>query len=100
MSLGFGCVSQYLASPMPFVLGAFDVSRDEVRHQLISALLQAAGPLSLNELVARSGVVAQDAADVLRELARQHYIIDGRLIPDKPAPQYRWAARWQTAVNE
>ena len=80
---------------MPLVLGAFDVNRNEVRHELISALLQAAGPLSLNELVAESGVVAQDAADVLRELARQRYVVAGRLIPGKPEPQYRWAARWQ-----
>jgi len=73
---------------------------EEIRYRLISTLLQAGGPLTFGELVvrARHGSPVQIAENeilpALRELVSKSLVVEGELLPDKPAPQYCWAARW------
>jgi hypothetical protein len=66
----------------------------EERHRVIGVLLQAAGPLGLDEVVAECGLAKQRVRAVLGELVRAGQVVEGRLLPDGPARQYRWAARW------
>lgn len=66
----------------------------EIRYQLISTLLQAGEPLTLTELVAQCGLAEKEIRPILRELVNTSLVVEGELLPDKPAPQYRWGARW------
>jgi hypothetical protein len=66
----------------------------EVRYQLISNLLQAGGPLTFTELVAQCGIPGKVILPVLKELVSKNLVVEGELLPDKPAPQYCWGARW------
>lgn len=67
---------------------------DEVRYQLISALLQAAGPLTFLELTAQCGLSEDEINPVLKDLVSGKLVVEGELISDVSAPQYCWAARW------
>jgi len=71
------------------------VSGQEIRYRVIAALLQAAGPLTLAELEVESGVSAESLHPVLRELVDRGRVVVGELVPGRPVPQVRWAARWQ-----
>ncbi|MFC1712363.1 DUF5591 domain-containing protein [Candidatus Poribacteria bacterium] len=66
----------------------------EVRYRLISALLQADGPLTFAELLDQCGIVEKKVTPVLKDLVNKSLVVEGGLIPDKPAPQYCWGARW------
>jgi len=76
------------------------MKRSEQRHRVVSALLQADGPLTLEELAAACGSEQRDLAAVLKELVDQRQVAQGRLVGDKPPPQYRWAARWDEEVRQ
>ena len=67
---------------------------EEVRYQLISTLLQAGAPLTQDELIARCGIAEEEILPVLREMVNTSLVVEGELVPDKPSPQYCWAARW------
>ena len=67
----------------------------EVRYRAISALLRAAGPLTLAELVAESGITTGELSAVLKQLVNDQAVVQGRLVAGKPSPQYCWAARWE-----
>jgi hypothetical protein len=68
----------------------------EARHEVISALLQAEGPLTRRELAAQCR--AGDAlADMLEELRDDGLVAEGRW--SGRVPQYRWAARWQEELR-
>jgi hypothetical protein len=75
--------------------GAHEVNSNELRYQLISTLLQADEPLTLREVVVQCGLTEQEILPVLRELVHMHRVVEGRLLPDKPVPQYCWGARWE-----
>ena len=75
------------------------MNNSEVRYQVVSALLQADGPLTLGELLARCGLGERDALHVLGELISQNLVVQGELAADKPAPQYRWRTRWETQAQ-
>jgi len=70
------------------------VNRNEQRHRVIVTLLQADGPLGLEEIAARAELPARPVAAVLAELLAAGQVVEGRLLPDGPPKQYRWAARW------
>ena len=70
------------------------MKRSEVRHKLISALLQAEGPVPRSELFRQSDVPRKVAAAVLAELVRQGRAVEGQLVPGDDGVQVRWAARW------
>jgi len=81
-------------------LGEFGMNRNEVRYQVISTLLQAGVPLSLTELVVQCGIAEKEILPVLRELVNKNMVVEGELLPDKPAPQYCWGARWGREVQQ
>ncbi len=66
----------------------------EVRYRLISTLLQAGGPLTFAELLDQCEIVEEQVIPVLKDLVNKSMVVEGGLIPDKPAPQYCWGARW------
>ncbi len=70
------------------------MKESEVRYRLVSALLQAEGPLTRGELLADVNLSAKQAWPVLATLIDGGLVVEGEFIPDKPAPQYGWAARW------
>jgi hypothetical protein len=70
------------------------MNKNEVRYQLISTLLQAGGPLTLTELLVRSGLEEEEISPVLKELVNKNLVVEGELIIDNPAPQYCWRTRW------
>jgi len=76
------------------------MNRRELRHRLISVLLQAAGPLALGELADQCGGETKDVLPVLKELLAEGRVVEGLLLPDRPGPQYRWAARWEEQAKE
>jgi hypothetical protein len=70
------------------------------RYRIISALLQADGPLTLPDLEAacRSETDQPDKATllaVLKELVDSAQVVQGVLLPGRAAPQYAWRARWE-----
>lgn len=71
----------------------------ELRHGVISALLQAGEPLTLQELAAECGLAADELRDVLDALLDDGSVVEGRLSSSKPRPQYRWQARWAAEVE-
>jgi len=76
------------------------MNRKELRHRLISVLLQAAGPLDLGELAAQCGADPKDVLRALKDLLAEDRVVQGLLLPDRPGPQYRWAARWEEQAKE
>jgi predicted RNA-binding protein len=46
------------------------------------------------ELVDRCGMPEEEVRPVLRALVDEDLVVEGQLLPDETAPQYRWAARW------
>jgi hypothetical protein len=75
------------------------MDRNEIRYRIISTLLQADGPQTLAELVEGAGVAEADLLPVLRDLINQTLVVEGELVPDRPAPQYCWGARWEAAAQ-
>ncbi len=71
----------------------------EIRHQLISTLLQAEEPLPLAEVAARAGLPEKHVEALLHDLADEGLVAAGRLAADRPGPQYRWAARWEEVAK-
>ncbi len=70
------------------------MNQNEVRYQVISALLQAVGPLTFDELLTQCGLAEKEIRPILKELVNKNLVVEGELLPDKPAPQYCWGARW------
>ena len=70
------------------------MKKNEVRHQVISALLQASGPMTLPELLKECGLPRKEVQPVLKELVSRSQVAEGQLLADKPGPQYCWGARW------
>jgi len=62
---------------------------------VVSALLQASGPLGLDELAAECGLTRKSAAAALEQLLEEELVAEGRFLDDRPAPQYWWKARLQ-----
>ena len=71
------------------------MSEREARHQVISVLLQAGEPLGLGELAARAGLGEEKLQSLLGGLVDEGLVVEGRLLPAGPPPQYRWGARWR-----
>jgi hypothetical protein len=71
------------------------VDEREARHLLISLLLQAEEPVGAGEVAARAGVPEGEAGPLLTDLVDEGLVASGRLLPDGPAPLYRWGARWE-----
>lgn len=70
------------------------MDQNEVRYRLISTLLQVGNPLTLAELLDQSGIAEEESIPTLMELVNKNLVVEGELLPDKPVPQYCWAARW------
>ena len=70
-------------------------NRYEVRHRIVTALLQADGPLTLDELIEQGRVAKGPALAALEELAANGLVVQGPLLEGVPGEQYRWAARWE-----
>ena len=75
------------------------MNRNEIRYKLISTLLQADDPLTLNELVVRSKIAEREFFPILKEMVSDHLVVEGELLPERPAPLYCWAARWEEEVK-
>lgn len=75
------------------------MERNEIRYRITRALLQADGPVPLAELLSEAGVPEHDLFPVLHDMIRDKLVVEGELLPDRPAPQYCWADRWQTTVE-
>ena len=76
------------------------MNRSEARHQLIAALLQADGPVTLDELLAGLPVAPQLAKDILAELADRGQVVAGRLSAGSSHTRYVWAARWEEQTRD
>lgn len=72
---------------------------NEIRYQLISVLLQMSEPLTLDELVAECRIEEKTVLPILKELVSKSSVVEGTLLPDKPSPQYCWAARWTSTTE-
>ena len=70
------------------------MNQSEVRYRVIATLLQADGPLTLTELAARCEMAQEKIRRALKRLVGEHLVVEGQLLPEETAPQYRWAARW------
>jgi hypothetical protein len=80
------------------------VNRNELRYRIISALLQADGPLTLPELASacRSETDTPDEASLvaaLKELIDSAQVVEGALLPNRKSPQYAWRARWENKAQ-
>jgi len=71
------------------------MNRNEIRHELIAALLQADGPVAVADLFARCGVTKRSAGAVLTELVEGGQVVRGRLVDGSAEEMVRWAARWE-----
>lgn len=76
------------------------MERNEIRYRVTRALLQADGPVTFAELLSEAGVPERDLSPVLRDMIRNKLVVEGELLPNRPAPQYCWADRWETAVQQ
>ena len=76
------------------------MNRDEARHRVVSALLQAGGPATPRELVDPGEVPTKVVSTILAELVAQGQVIQGRLTRGVPDVQVRWAARWQEQARD
>ena len=70
------------------------MDRSEQRYRVTAALLQADRPLGPGEVAARCEMPVKHVTAVLAELVAAGQVVEGRLLGDGPARQYRWAARW------
>lgn len=68
------------------------MKRTEIRHRLISELLQADGPVEADGLAARCGLNGRQMGPVLRTLVGEGMVVEGPFGADG-ATAYRWAAR-------
>jgi hypothetical protein len=68
---------------------------NEIRDRVISALLQAGGPVTADELAAQSRLAGEQVRGALDGLLAERLVVEGDLARGKPAPQYCWRARWQ-----
>lgn len=75
------------------------MNQSEVRYQVISALLQADGPLTLSELVEQCGYPEEMVSGIILELAAEDLIVQGELLPDRPGVHHCWGARWATEAQ-
>jgi predicted RNA-binding protein len=75
------------------------VEANEARNRTISALLQAGGPLPLDEIEQRTDVSEADLLPVLEDLVQNREALRGRLRPDQPGEQYCWWACWQREIE-
>ncbi len=71
------------------------MNQSEVRYRVIATLLQADGPLTLMELATRCGMAQEEIRPTLRGLVGEDLVVEGQLLPEKAALQYRWATRWR-----
>ena len=75
------------------------VNRSEVRYQVISALLQAGGPVTLPELLQQCPIDEGQVAGVLAELVAERLVVEGQLAGGRSPRQYCWRARWEKATR-
>lgn len=70
----------------------------EQRARIISALLQAGGPVSLERLAAECDVA--EAAGIVDALHQEDQVLLGDLAADGPAPHCCWWACWERLMQE
>ena len=75
------------------------MNANELRHRVTAVLLQAGEPLTLPELRDATTVTERRLRRALGALVADALVVEGELADDKPAPQYRWAARWHDQVR-
>ncbi len=69
--------------------------RSELRHRLISALLQAGEPLTGRELAAQCEGAEEALDALLLELVAEGLVVQGWWEAQATGLRYRWAARWR-----
>ena len=71
------------------------MNANELRHRVVSVLLQASEPLTLAELGAAGEMSERQLRAALKALVGEALVVEGKLVAGKAEPQYRWAARWR-----
>lgn len=70
------------------------MNRNEARSRLISALAEADGPLTIDDLAAHCAIAGDTALLVIGELVRENLVVEGKLRADGPGPHYGLGSRW------
>jgi len=70
------------------------VKRNEARSRLISALADADGPLTIDELAAECAIARDATLLLIGELVRENMVVEGELRADRPGPHYGLGSRW------
>ena len=73
---------------------------NELRSELIAALLQAGGPLSLAQLAEGTKAAKKQPGSALAGLVNEGLVLEGKLLHNTPAPHYCWWACWERLVEE
>jgi len=55
--------------------------------------------VSFDELAQQCGVPEKAVRSALKQLVNENVVVEGELVPSKPAPQYCWAERWARKVG-
>jgi len=71
------------------------MNESEIRHRLISALLQADRPMDLDSLCAHCRAAEGELLPVLKRLVRLGQVVEGPLLSDRQVILYRWGSYWE-----
>jgi hypothetical protein len=75
------------------------VTSREVRHSVVSALLQAGGPVCLDAVCAECDLSEEDATAALAGLVGEGLVLRSRFVREDPGQQYCWAAAWRRELE-
>jgi len=75
------------------------MNQNEVRHQVISVLLQVGGPLTRSALAVQCRIAETDIRAVIGEVVHDGLVIEGRLLRGEPPTAMPCASGWPTAES-
>jgi hypothetical protein len=70
----------------------------ELRQRLITFFLQRENPACATEIISELGIPAPAVEPALRALVAEGRVVAGPLDPNRPGPQFFWAAWWEAAA--
>ena len=73
---------------------------NEIRHTLISVLLQLEAPVGRKDLAAQCGLSEKMVEPVLRKLIQEGQVVEGPLITGSDETFCRWASYWEKESGE
>ncbi|MDP6361162.1 MAG: DUF5591 domain-containing protein, partial [Planctomycetota bacterium] len=76
------------------------MNANEIRHTLISVLLQLEAPVGREDLSAQCGLSAKVVEPVLRKLIQEGQVVEGPLITGSDETLCRWASYWEKESGE